>query len=145
MGVTKMPVKKCRELRRRAALRGVGKNDIGTTSTTSTDRGSGRPRAYPLRGRVGIRYLRHGEAKEKPIGKGFDGSRNGSSPEEEAEPNEQGQILSLPVQSTPINPNAAPEGRNHRKPQSAPRQGRARRATRGRALARDERRRDPRR
>ena len=72
MGVTKMPVKKCRELRRRAALRGVGKNDIGTTSNTSTDRGSGRPRAYPLRGRVGIRYLRHGEAKEKPIGKGFD-------------------------------------------------------------------------
>ena len=71
MGVTKMPVKKCRELRRRAALRGVGKNDIGTTSSTSTDRGSGRPHA-PLAGCVGIRYLRHGEAKEKPIGKGFD-------------------------------------------------------------------------
>ena len=64
MGVTKMPVKKCRELRRRAALRGVGKNDIGTTSNTSTDRGSGRPRAYPLRGAWASAILGMGRQKK---------------------------------------------------------------------------------
>ena len=89
---------------------------------------------------MGIRYLRHGEAKEKPIGKGFDKIPQRQQRPRERRANEQEQI---PFPTGSINPKksqrrARDKGttENH----SQQREGRARRAARGRAIACDERR-----
>lgn len=101
----------------------------------------------PLAGRRPPRYSQD-EPREKPIGKGFDKIPQRQQRPRERRANEQGQILSLPVQSTPINPNAAPAMEEPQKTTVSAETGPRPlggtvaliRRGRGRALARDERR-----
>lgn len=67
-------------------------------------------------------------------------SRNGSSARESAEPMSKSKSLSLPVQSTPKNPNAAPAIKEPQKTTVSRERDAPAGRHRGRAIARDERR-----
>lgn len=76
----------------------------------------------------------------EPIGKGIDGAATGSSARESAEPMSKSKSLSLPVQSTPKNPNAAPAIKEPQKTTVSRERDAPGGRHRGRAIACDERR-----